>query len=27
MFSFLILFLNGCATGEFKKAKPFKHNT
>ena len=27
LFSFLILFLNGCATGEFKKAKPFKHNT
>ena len=27
LFSFLILFLNGCATGEFKKSKPFKHNT
>ena len=27
LFSFLILFLNGCANGEFKKAKPFKHNT
>ena len=27
LFSFLILFLNGCASGEFKKSKPFKHNT
>ena len=27
LFSFLILFLNGCANGEFKKSKPFKHNT
>ena len=23
----IVLFLNGCATGEFKKSKSFKHNT
>ena len=27
LFSFLILFLNGCATGKLGKSKPFKHNT
>jgi type IV pilus assembly protein PilQ len=27
LFSFLILILTGCASGEFKKSKPFKHNT
>ena len=27
LFSFLILFLNGCATGKSGKSKPFKHNT
>ena len=27
LFSFLILIFNGCASGNFKKSKPFKHNT
>ena len=27
LFSFLILFLNGCASGKLGKSKPFKHNT
>ena len=27
LFSFLILFLNSCATGKLGKSKPFKHNT
>ena len=27
LFSFLILFLNGCATGKIGQSKPFKHNT
>ena len=26
-FAFLILILNGCASGQFKKTKTFKHNT
>ncbi len=27
LFSFLILILNGCASGQIGKSKPFKHNT
>ena len=27
LFSFLILILTGCASGQFGKSKPFKHNT
>ena len=27
LLSFLIVILNGCATGPLKKSKPFKHNT
>ena len=27
LFSFLILILNGCASGQLGKSKPFKHNT
>ena len=27
LFSFLILILAGCASGQFGKSKPFKHNT